>query len=81
MGIFSKKPDKVTVIASSDYDRLSNRISDAQGEIKVLRAEIESIRTLINSINGRMNRNKTVEEDQQKDLNGEFPFKYQGRLG
>lgn len=72
MGIFSKKQDSVVV--NADYEKIMNRISDVASETKVLKAEVEALRSSINSINGRINRNKTS-EDKEEDIKGEFPFR------
>lgn len=74
MGIFSKTNQ---IIKSEDYDRLSNKITDIASALKVIETQIEVMKTNINSINGRINRNKQ-EEQQPQDIKNGLPFPFQG---
>jgi hypothetical protein len=63
-------------IRSSDYETLLKRLAETNADVAKLKAEMESQRSLINSINGRINR-KLGSNDEQ-DLNTGFPFKIGG---
>jgi hypothetical protein len=64
---------------SSDYHILTNRIADVASEIKTIKADIEALRSLINSINGRINK-KLNPEKQEEDIKTDLPFPF-GRGG
>lgn len=74
MGIFSKTN---LIIKSEDYEKLSNRITDVASAIKVLETQVETLKTNINSLNGRINASKKQEE-QPQELKAGLPFPFQG---
>jgi hypothetical protein len=78
MGIFSSTP-KERMILNEDYEKILNKISDVAADIKLLKVEVESLRTNINSINGRINR-KLGLQPTEEDLNKPFPFNMGGGL-
>jgi hypothetical protein len=64
-------------IKSEDYQAISNRIADINAEIKVIQAELRGIITNINSINGRVNKTKRQEE-QEENIKSDLSFPFRG---
>jgi chaperonin cofactor prefoldin len=77
MGIFS---NTIKQIKPDDYITLSNRITEIASSIKILETQVETLKTNINSMNGRINR-KLGGADQEQDLNKTFPLLGGGGLG
>jgi transcriptional regulator CtsR len=72
MGIFS---NTTKIINSKDYEILSNRIADLAAQIAVLKTELTAQHSLINSMNGRINR-KLNPETQEETIKGGLPFPF-----
>jgi len=77
LNFLKKKNENLSI---SDYEKFSKKLIDINNEILLVKKELEIQKTLINSINGRINKklNPDLEESQEKDIKAGFPYNLGG---